>query len=58
MTKTEQKALRFTIETVEQAQDLAKLWGPVKPLSLADVTAECIKRVHQQEMKAKKATRR
>jgi hypothetical protein len=57
MTKTEQKALRLTPVTVEQAQDLAKLWGPVKALSLADVVAECIKRVHEAESRKNAKTK-
>jgi hypothetical protein len=53
MTKTEQKAVRLTPLTVQQADNLAKLWGPVKPLSLADVVAECIRRIHAQEARKK-----
>jgi hypothetical protein len=53
MTKTEQKAMRLTWATVQQARELAELWGPVKPLSLADVVAECIRRIHAQEVRKK-----
>ena len=51
MTKTDQRSLRFTPETVQKAKELAKLLGPIKPLSLADVVTECIERVHKQETK-------
>jgi hypothetical protein len=51
--KTTQRAIRLTPLTVTQASELAKLWGPIKPLSLADVVAECIGRVHQKEAKHK-----
>ncbi len=50
---TIQKAIRLTPPTVAQAHELARFWGPIKPLSLADVVAECIKRVHDQESKKK-----
>ena len=42
MTKTEQKAIRLTMTTVEKAAYLAKVWGPRKALSLADVVALAI----------------
>ena len=58
MTKTKQTALRFTDETFEQAQELARLWSPVKPLSLADTVAECIKRAYEQEAKKGRTARR
>ncbi len=51
--KSTQRAIRLTPLTVAQAHELARFWGPIKPLSLADVVAECIKRVHDQESKKK-----
>lgn len=53
MTKAQRLSLRCTPQTVEKANELAKLWGPVKALSLADVVAECIERVYKQESKRK-----
>ncbi len=51
MPKTEKKSLRLTVETVRQAGELARLLGgPVRPLSLADVVCECVRRVHEREI--------
>ena len=57
-TKSVQTAIRVTPEIVDQAVELGRLWGPVKPLSLADVFATCVRRVHEEETKTKKQEKR
>ena len=52
-TKTKQTAVRITEDAWEQAQELGRLWGPVKPLSIADVFVECVRRAHAQETRKK-----
>ncbi len=44
-----QTTLRLTSATLAQVHDLARLWGSLKPLSLADVFAEAVRRAHQVE---------
>lgn len=51
MTKSEQRCLRMTAETVKQAEELAAIWSPVKPLSLADAMSECVRRVYESQTK-------
>ncbi len=48
-TKTRQTTLRFTEATAAQVHDLARVWGSLKPLSLADTFAEAVRRAHQAE---------
>ncbi len=58
MVKTERKSFRQTAETVRQAEELARLFGgPVRPLSLADVVATCVARIHEVETKKKEKQR-
>ncbi len=58
MLKTERKSLRLTADTVRQAEELAGLFGgPVRPLSLADVVCECVRRVHEVETQKKEKRR-
>ena len=56
-TKTKQTAVRITELAFEQAQELGRIWGPMKPLSIADVFVECVRRVHAQESFRKKSSR-
>ncbi len=59
MTKTERVSLRLTVETVRQAEELARLFGgPVRPLSQADVVATCVARIHKTEISKTKEKRR
>jgi len=48
-TKKCQFTLRLTETTLAQVHDLARLWGSLRPLSLADTFAEAIRRAHQAE---------
>jgi len=62
VTKTERKSLRLTADTVRQAEELAGLWhgnlpSVVKSLSLADVVATCVARIHERETKMKEKRR-
>ncbi len=59
MIKSERVSLRLTVETVRQAEELARLFGgPVRPLSQADVVATCVARIHTIETCKTKETRR
>lgn len=53
-TKNTQRAIRLNELTLIEARYLGKKWGPVKELSFADVVAECVLRVYEQETKPKK----
>lgn len=55
--KSKQLSFRLTPEAVNQAYYLAHIWSPVKPLSLADVVIESIRRAHEAESKAGKKAR-
>ncbi len=58
MKKTEKKSLRLTVETVQQAGELARLFGgPVRPLTETDVVRECVRRVHELETHKKEKRR-
>ena len=50
MPRSERMSLRLTVETVRQAEEIARLLGgPVRPLSLADVMATCVARIYTVE---------
>jgi hypothetical protein len=53
MTKTEQKSLRLSPETVQQIEVLSRLRGTISRTSAAAVVAECVRWVHQLEFQAK-----
>jgi hypothetical protein len=53
MTKSEQKSVRLSAETVRKIEELARIWGPVKPLSFADVVSVMTDKVFSQEASIK-----
>ena len=52
--ETKVYSVRLPGETARAVCDLAKQWGPVKPLTLADVVRECVRRVHEAETKKRR----
>jgi hypothetical protein len=54
---TEVKSVRLSVDTRAKIEDLGRVWGPVKPLTLADVVRECVERAHKHETKKKGNTR-
>ena len=57
MAKSEQKSVRLSEATLRKTEELGRLWGPVKPLSLADVIAVMTDKMHEQETKKKDQAR-
>ena len=51
------KSIRLSKETQEKIRDLGKSWGPVKPLTMADVLRECVDRAHSLETKKQEKRR-
>lgn len=43
--------------TQTKLRELAVLWSPVKPLPIATVVRECVRRVHLEETKTKERRR-
>ena len=54
---TAQKNMRLETETLERIDFLAAKWSPVKPLTATDVVRECVRRVHEAEIKTKEKRR-
>lgn len=52
--KTRRTSLRLTDEAVAMADELAKAWGPVSPLSFADVVIESLRIAKEQETRKRK----
>ena len=50
---TTQTNMRLDDDTRTKIDWLSVCWGPVKPLTVADVVRECMRRVHQSETKTK-----
>lgn len=48
---SEVKSVRLGEATLAKIDELGRMWGPVKPLTLADVVRECVDRIHRQETK-------
>ena len=51
-------SIRLSEETRKQIATLARVWGPVKPLTMTDVVTACVQRVYQVETKTKKKDKR
>jgi hypothetical protein len=41
-------------DTRRKLTELARLWSPVKPLSISIAVRECVRRVHENETKKEK----
>lgn len=51
------KSIRMGLETQAKIDELGRIWGPVKPLTLADVVRECVERIYKQEAKKQEKRR-
>lgn len=54
---TDVKSIRLSVETRSKIEELGRAWGPVKPLTFADVVRECVERIHRQETKKREKSR-
>ncbi len=48
------RSARFPAVTFAQANELARLWGPVVPLSFSEVVRESIRRAYEAEEKKRR----
>ena len=53
----EVKTIRLSDQTQAKIAELGRVWGPVKPLTFADVVRECVDRIHRTETKKQEKRR-
>ncbi len=49
--------MRLDPDTRRRMKELAVVMGPVKPLTISDVVRECVRRVHESDIKTKEKQR-
>lgn len=55
MAENKPRQFRLNEETLAKIDELAKVWGPVRPLTRTDVIREAIDRIHAGEVGGKKS---